>query len=654
MVKQAKTQKKNPPAGSRVKRSTAVALSIFILLSSIAYLLDANLRDRRFNYEASGGHMDLTEVDLAREKWVNLNGEWQFYEGQLIVPPQGGDFSQTLAVGEGEVRTVRVPGPWHLSDESESPSHGFGTYRLVVDLPQEGIYGIRTKTVRSASRVFMNGQEVISLGEVAETADTYVPGSRYEVGFMRPRDGKIEIIMQVSNYYYTKGGIITSIEFGASDDLIRKVNRETTFEIVLSFSFISTGILAFIIYVLTRRQRYLLHFSLGCLFMALYLTVMNNQVLNYLVELDIAGRTRVQLIGIGGVIFFFTSFVGHFFRSIVNRKINLVVRSLILISLVAVILDPYWMMASAMRFLQLYMGAVMLLSFGYMAWVTTKAMVRRVIAVEYVLVVVVSLSSYWLSLLVKALFDWKMTHYPEWMLLFVLLSMVYMIGERLYQGNREMIELTDKRLERELDYYFSQISPHFVYNTINTIIAMSYEDDHETRVALNHLATYFRGKLDFHKRKGLVPLDTELEMVTAYLEIEKMRYRDRLTVEYDLTEGLDCMIPPLSIQPLVENAVKHGVIGSGGSGTVTISTRRLKDNRIRIAIKDDGVGMTRERLEAISRGDTGRMGHQNVKKRIELTPGASCRITSEVGKGTTVELLIPEGGNHANHSGHSD
>lgn len=118
-------------------------------------------------------------------------------------------------------------------------------------------------------------------------------------------------------------------------------------------------------------------------------------------------------------------------------------------------------------------------------------------------------------------------------------------------------------IEDEMNYLYTQVTPHFVYNTLNTIIGLSYVDVENTREALYCLATYFRAKLNVHYRNSMVPIEEEMELVKAYLYIEKMRFGDRLIVKYDLDESIQLLIPALSIQPLVENAVFHGISKKG-------------------------------------------------------------------------------------------
>lgn len=201
---------------------------------------------------------------------------------------------------------------------------------------------------------------------------------------------------------------------------------------------------------------------------------------------------------------------------------------------------------------------------------------------------------------------------------------------------------SEKALEKEFQYFYSQISPHFLYNTLNSIIGLSYIDSEKTRKSLINLSIYFRGKLDIHRKKGLVNLESELELVTAYLEIEKIRYGEGLEVEYNIEEGLTTVIPPLTLQTIVENSIHHGLSSKDRGGKITISTKKKPKGFMSIVIEDNGIGMSLEKQEELLRGDGNGIGFKNVVERIKILRGANLILESKLDKGTKIEIIIPE------------
>ena len=196
-------------------------------------------------------------------------------------------------------------------------------------------------------------------------------------------------------------------------------------------------------------------------------------------------------------------------------------------------------------------------------------------------------------------------------------------------------------LERELHYFYYEISPHFLYNTLNTIIGLSYSDGEAARSALTSLGTYLRGKMEYYSHNSLIAMSEELELVEAYLDIEKLRFGDRLQTEMDIEE-VALSVPPLFLQPLVENAVRHGM-ADGRNLCVRITVHRKGNGLCVITVEDNGPGMTKEQQSRLMDGDSEGLGFANVLRRIRLIPGAAMRIESEPGQGSRIIIELKEG-----------
>jgi sensor histidine kinase YesM len=159
----------------------------------------------------------------------------------------------------------------------------------------------------------------------------------------------------------------------------------------------------------------------------------------------------------------------------------------------------------------------------------------------------------------------------------------------------------------------------------------------QAKAAIADFADYLRGNLSSLKTENLISFATEIEHIEKYLRLEKLRFQEELKVVYDI-QTRDFMIPTLSIQPLVENAVKHGVGQKIGGGTVTISTSETEDEYI-ICVTDDGVGFTEG--EYADDGGT-HIGIENIKKRLEMMINGKLKIESKKGEGTKACVLIPK------------
>ncbi|MFA6784998.1 MAG: sensor histidine kinase [Sphaerochaeta sp.] len=183
----------------------------------------------------------------------------------------------------------------------------------------------------------------------------------------------------------------------------------------------------------------------------------------------------------------------------------------------------------------------------------------------------------------------------------------------------------------------SQINPHFLFNAMNTISSLISEDQEKAKDLLLNLSDYYRSRLQLAKE--FITLESEIENINAYIAIEKARFGDKISVNYDITGDGSLLIPPLILQPLVENAVKHGLQKSLHPGSVEI-TVRINDEEASICIADNGIGMDEELLANIFSESH---GLNNVHQRLINLYGPSYGlvIESSLGKGTKVWLRIP-------------
>jgi LytS/YehU family sensor histidine kinase len=190
--------------------------------------------------------------------------------------------------------------------------------------------------------------------------------------------------------------------------------------------------------------------------------------------------------------------------------------------------------------------------------------------------------------------------------------------------------------EAELRMLRAQINPHFLFNSLNSISALTSMDPARARNMCLMLAEFFRKNLDLEE-KELSTLSQEVELARNYLEIEKVRFGDRLHVQIDLPEELEAIkVPPLLLQPLVENAVKHGVAGMVDGGTIQIHALQGRDGRIEIVVENPFDPDSRR--NAHRRG----IGISNVRKRLEYRFGeeSSMEIDRE-NERFRVTLLLP-------------
>lgn len=205
------------------------------------------------------------------------------------------------------------------------------------------------------------------------------------------------------------------------------------------------------------------------------------------------------------------------------------------------------------------------------------------------------------------------------------------LQERTEELARSRLEVSESRIT----VMVSQIQPHFLFNTLDTIYGLVDEDKEKTKEAIASFSRYLRTNLDSLKHTTPVPIEREMEHVRTYLELERMSDEGRLEFEFDLQAG-GFRVPALSVQTLAENAVKHGLDGREHGGKVIVRTRE-RVGEYTVAVIDDGVGFD---VGEGARSDG--IGLSNTRARLSAMCGGTLDVTSEPGVGTTVVMHVPK------------
>ena len=227
----------------------------------------------------------------------------------------------------------------------------------------------------------------------------------------------------------------------------------------------------------------------------------------------------------------------------------------------------------------------------------------------------------------------------------VVLSSVMCVAMMVKIWNNTRIEMNLERnqqllLRARMDALTSQINPHFLFNTLNTVSSLIRFDPDTARGVVLKLSNILRRLL--RKHETFVALREELDFIDDYLAIEVIRFgRDKLQIFKEIDDGtLDAFVPSMLLQPMVENAIKHGLAPRLEGGQIHLRAHR-RDGRLSIAIEDNGIGIPRERLLEVYGGG---IGISNVHERLRLLYGDQFKmdIQSREGEGTQIHIEIPE------------
>lgn len=193
----------------------------------------------------------------------------------------------------------------------------------------------------------------------------------------------------------------------------------------------------------------------------------------------------------------------------------------------------------------------------------------------------------------------------------------------------------------EVAFLQAQIKPHFLFNTLNTIASLCVTDSEAAENLTLELAQFLRTTFDFNHMDSYVTLEREIEMVSHYLNIEKARFGDKLNYQIEVESDVSIMVPPLILQPLVENAVKHGVTVKRGGGKIWLKVSNI-GNEVSFVIQDDGVGMSESKVKEVMAKESYRgVGLMNIELRLKSIYNTELMVFSQENIGTTVSFLLP-------------
>ena len=213
---------------------------------------------------------------------------------------------------------------------------------------------------------------------------------------------------------------------------------------------------------------------------------------------------------------------------------------------------------------------------------------------------------------------------------------------KIWNNTRNEIKLEEQQrllMQARLDGLTSQINPHFLFNTLNSVASLIRSDQEKARLLIFKLSTILRRLLQKHD--NFSPLREELDFIDDYLSIEVVRFGDKLRIVKEIEEPtLEALVPSMMLQPILENSIKHGLSPKVEGGTIFLRAS-CADGRLTLTIEDDGMGIPPELMANIY--DRG-IGVSNVRERLDVLFGPQYRMTidSQSGRGTRVEIQIPE------------
>jgi len=616
-----------------------------LLVITVSILNISKLPDKR-QPTAVNGVYELNDWDFDNDGQVKLNGEWEFYWGRLLSP-------EDFVSGKVEQKDfIRVPGSWtkYRFSGSNLPHEGFATYRLLVrsNSSRENM-AIKYRLVVSSCKIWVDKKLVFECGNVSRD-------KKEHKGQITPQIipvslGKsTEIIVQVSNYGYSDGGFIVSFALGNIVQVFNARRRLEFMDVFIFSSILIMGLYHLAWFMTFMEEKSTLIFGIICLMVAIRVLTMGEMLLYSIIPIT-ALCEKLATFSLAMALMLMAMFIKSLFPEETPKWF--VRYSQVISTLYSILLFLTPQNINAAFYTVYEVLAIPCLPYLYFILICSVKNKRNgsiiaLTAMSILLIVCINDVLTQLGLLRIGYFipqGFTMFIYVQSFMLASKFSnsfrTIKILSEKLISIYHIKVQKEEMLLKSELRTLQAQIKPHFLFNSLNMVIHVCRISPQKAIELLTDLSNYLRCGFSFKNDEEFIDIGREILHVKSYLSLEMARFQNRLNVIFDIDEGIKCNVPPFILQPIVENAIVHGLLPKIDGGTVKISIKFSK-KIILIKVEDDGVGMSEECVESIlkEKNEKAGIGVANVNNRLKKVYGTGLKIESRPDQGTSVTMKI--------------
>lgn len=603
---------------NRFSKKTAIGICAAAAVIIFAVLLLFFAATKKQGPSIKNGTLDLSSWDSQKDSIITLNGSWDFYWNRLLT-------YSDITIKNPSYTYGKVPGSWNSYTINGFHPSGTGkaTYRLHIKNAQAGEeLSLNIQSVSTAYRMYINDNLVSKSGTLSDSGSFLPKYQNIAADFYAPsRD--FDVLILVENRVYARGGIWQSVRLGSPKDIehlcLFRIDKDM-FVLGSLFILIVIFLTAFI---LEKQQSYSIFLFIGAVLTFVRTTLHGSYAIytffpvipfDLIIRLDYLTIILIPLC----VVCFITAFLDDF----IGKGTVISIAAFYSLLCIYTFAAPLPLLTGSIALYEI----TLLITGLYGVFRALKEWSRKETGTR--IIVYGSLFLFLMSV-IDILYQSSVIDNPigetfPFGYLVMSLCLVFVI-----------LKKYNEYLKTELNFLKAQIRPHFIHNALNTILIISRTDPERSRALLIDFSHYLRSCYDLQNPNELIPLKRELDYVRSYAEIEKARFGRKLRVHYFI-EKPDVKIPYLSLQPLVENAIVHGIREKDNGGTVVVYCKKLGRN-LRIGVLDNGVGFKPKKSGHM--GGSG-IGMDNISKRlnrafhtqlvVEKTKSGGCNVYFEL------------------------
>ncbi|NLO22360.1 MAG: histidine kinase [Syntrophomonadaceae bacterium] len=594
------------------------------------------------------GHQDIKVIDgtLDISQWnyestLSLDGRWDFYWRDFL---NVSDF-QSLPLPDLK---AKVPEIWnaYIVDGEKAGSLGYATYRLQVTGAKPGLpLSMRVSPFATAYKLYIDDQLMTSCGRVGITREDHESQYRLRVFAFTPEKSSFDVILHISNFTYARGGAWYTPIMGTPEEIRHLDSIVASSEFFLFGSYFIILVLCGYLYSLSRDKSLMLYMGLCLLFVGRIIIYGAFFINEWFPSLPFSISVRIDY----STFLLIPCFLLLLVRMFYPEKVSKPVIKLMLISIAALV---FLVLTGSVFFITQLKSfglgiTVILYSYTFYALIAAVKSGKPDTHPMLIGMVIIVVGSYF------DLYQNTITNYgylellPVCFLLMMLLWL-YVFAHRYVRAIKDreqtLVDLNssnEARRQAELKFLKSQIRPHFIHNALNAIISIMRTDNNRARQLLVDFSRYLQSCYDYDSLEDTVPIENELAFVRSYAALEQARFEDRLHIEYDI-EDLSVCVPPFTLQPLIENAIVHGLRNKPGGAKVLVYIKEVGGG-VKIGVRDNGVGISEDKFKELLCGGSERTGIalSNINQRLTKLYGIGLKIVRPESGGLEVSMWIP-------------
>ena len=611
-------------------------LTFIIIVSNFLIIYNA-----QNNETAVKGYLDLSRYDFEEQGMLCLDGEWQFFYNRFIAPAKYGDLK---AFNRPDLY-MTPPTVWNYYkiNGKPIPGFGYGTYRMIVTGATPGMpLALKILPQSTAYDLYIDGALLAENGVVSIDKEHSVVEYHPDSVKFTPRSSEFVITVYISNYVYARGGLWDAPTLGTQEQIARMDRFVLERDLFLIGCYSIVSLIFLVIYFTRPRGRARLYFALLCLITASRVIIYGAHLIAQVTEnfrlitfLEYGTRLwfPVLLLLIAN-----EELLGKF-----PKKLQTGLTVVVSILTAAVAILPIHIYTIFARSVMAYDFLIGLFLCVLLLWPGERFFRKNKNKIFYIYGI--------LAICVCGIYDmyFASTSYFEMNpigFFAALLAFAFILAisytDALVESEKALRELeieSERKLQTELSLLQSQIRPHFLFNALSAIANVCGKDGKKAEQLILDLAYFMQTSFDFSPVAKLTTLENELEYIRKYVHIEKARFGDKIRYKEQIEVPLTVQLPRLIIEPLVENAIRHGISRKKGGGEVRLRICEVPEG-IRVEVFDNGVGMPKERLSDVYSEESRGIGLKNIQDRLVRSGGTGLLIESDQDEYTRVSFTI--------------